>query len=67
MRPETDSQEDDVRLDRVRQLSGNDRGSDRGRGGCKAFRVARSCNGNFDAVSGKRLCKSLADIAESYN
>src|SRR6202022_1468588 len=67
VRLETDSQKDDVRLDRFRQLFGNDRGSDRGCGGCKAFRVARGCNGYFDAASGKRLGKSLADIAESYN
>src|SRR5450755_1613695 len=43
VRLETDSQKDDVRLDRFRQLFGNDRGSDRGCGGCKAFRVARGC------------------------
>src|SRR3984893_3903840 len=67
VRLETDSQKDDVRLDRFRQLFGNDRGSDRGRGGCKAFRVARGCHGYFDAASGKCLSKSLADIAESYN
>src|ERR1019366_7236838 len=65
VRLETDSQKDDVRLDDVRQFFGNDLGSDRGRGGCKAFRVARGCNGYFDAASGKRLSKSLADIAEA--
>src|ERR1700691_1667415 len=58
MRLETDSQKDDVRLDRFRQLFGNDRGSDRGRGGCKAFQVARGCNGNFDALAGKSLGKA---------
>src|SRR5450432_1204194 len=65
VRLETDGQKDDVRLDRFRQLFGNDRGSDRGCGGCKAFRVARGCNGYFDAVAGKRLRQSLADIAEA--
>src|ERR1700726_1539623 len=67
VRLETDSQKDDVRLDRFRQLFGNDRGSDRGCGGCKAFRVARGCNGYFDAVAGKRLGQSLADLAEADN
>src|SRR5450755_3679268 len=67
VRLETDSQKDDVRLDRFRQLFGNDRGSDRGCGGCKAFRVARGCNGYFDAVAGKRLGQGLADIAEADN
>src|ERR1700704_7111413 len=41
VRLETDSQKDDVRLDGVRQFCGNDLGSDRGRIGRKAFRVAR--------------------------
>src|SRR5882724_1074278 len=50
----TDSQKDDVRLDGFRQFFGNDLGSDRGRGGCKAIRVSRGCNGYFDAASGKR-------------
>src|SRR3984957_14547929 len=59
VRLETDSQKDDVRLDGFRQFFGNDLGSDRGRGGCKAFRVARGCNGYFDALAGKRLSKSL--------
>src|SRR3954447_13090724 len=36
VRLETDRQKDDVRLDGVRQFFGSDRGSDRGRGGCKA-------------------------------
>src|SRR5438270_4683859 len=54
--------EDQFRLDRFRQLLWNDRGSDRGRIGCKAFRVARGCNGHFDAVAGERLGKSLADV-----
>src|SRR5450631_3332963 len=67
VRLETDSQKDDVRLDRFRQLFGNDRGSDRGRSGCKAFRVARGCNGYFDTLAGKRLSKSLADLAEADN
>jgi hypothetical protein len=67
VRLETDSQKDDVRLDRFRQFFGNDRGSDRGRSGCKAFRVASGCNGYFDAASGKRLSKSLADLAEADN
>src|ERR1700722_19660182 len=67
VRLETDSQKDDVRLDRFREFFGNDRGSDRGRGGCKALRVARGCNGYFDAASGERLSKSLADIAEANN
>src|SRR5664279_2934978 len=67
MRLETDRQKDVVRLDGLRQCFGNDFGSGRGRGGCKAFRVARGCHGYFDAASGKCLRKSLADIAESYN
>jgi hypothetical protein len=37
-------QKDDVRLDAFRQFFGNDLRSDRGRSGCKAFRVARGCN-----------------------
>src|SRR3984885_3580009 len=67
VRLETDSQKDDVRLDCFRECFGNDRGSDRGRSGCKAFRVARGCNGYFNALSGKRLSQSLADLAESYD
>src|SRR5882757_6903340 len=67
MRLVTDSQKDDVRLDGFRQFFGNDLGSDRGRSGCKAFRVALGCNGYFDAASGKRLSKSLADLAEANN
>src|ERR1700676_5535315 len=54
VRLETDSQKDDVRLDGIRQFFGNDLGSDRGRSGCKAFRVASGCNGYFDALAGKR-------------
>src|ERR1700736_3200996 len=67
VRLETDSQKDDIRLDRFRQFFGNDRGSDRGRIGCKAFRVARACNGYFDAVAGKCLGQGLADLAEADN
>src|ERR1700716_1337482 len=67
VRLETDSQKDDVRLDGFRQCFGNDLGPDRGRSGCKAFRVASGCNGYFDAASGKRLSKSLADLAEADN
>src|SRR5450631_3160419 len=67
VRLETDSQKDHVRLDRFREFFGNDLGSDRGRSGCKAFRVARGCNGYFDALAGKRLSKSLADLAEADN
>lgn len=63
----TDSQKDDVRLDRLRQFFGNDLGSDRGRGGCKALRVARGGNGYFDAIAGKRLGQGMADIAEADN
>src|ERR1700680_4730517 len=37
VRLETDSQKDDVRLDGFRQRFGDDRGSDRGSIGCKAF------------------------------
>src|SRR5580704_12506521 len=59
VRLETDRQKDDVRLDRFRQLFGNDLGSDRSRIGREAFRVARGCNGHFNAVSGKRLGKSV--------
>src|ERR1700738_5530947 len=40
VRLETDRQKDDVRLARFRQFLGDDRGSYRGRIGCKAFRVA---------------------------
>jgi hypothetical protein len=36
-----------------------------GPGPCKAFRVARGCNGYFDAVAGKRPGQGLADIAEA--
>src|SRR5450631_1984539 len=67
VRLETDSQKDDIRLDRFRQFLGNDLGSVRGRSGCKAFRVASGCTGYFDALAGKRLSKSLADIAEADN
>jgi hypothetical protein len=67
VRLETDSQKDDVRLDRVRQFLGNDLGADGGRGGCKALRVARGCDGYFDAIAGKRLGQGLADIAEADN
>jgi hypothetical protein len=59
-----DSQKDDVRLDGFRQLFRSDRRSDRGRSGCKVFRVVRGCNGYFDGASGKRLSKSLAGIVE---
>src|SRR5450432_2480419 len=48
MRLETGSQNAEVRLDSCRQGFGNGLGSDRGRSGCKAFRVARGCNGYFD-------------------
>src|SRR6202034_4757363 len=61
VRLETDSQKDDVRLDRFREFFGNDRGSDRGRSGCKGLRVARGRNGYFNGLSGKRLSKSVAD------
>src|SRR5580700_3165033 len=64
---EADRQKDDVRLDRFRQCFGDDRGSDRGRIGCKAFRVARGCHGHFDALAGKRLGKSVADLTEADN
>src|ERR1700676_4224856 len=67
VRLETDSQKGDVRLDRFREFFGNDRGSDRRRSGCKALRVARGRNGYFNALSGKRLSKSVADLAESYD
>ena len=67
VRFKTHSQKDNVRLDSFRQCCGNDPGSDRGRIGCKAFRVARGCNGYFDAVAGKRLGQGLADIAEADN
>src|SRR6267154_2301146 len=67
VRLETDSQKDDVRLDRFREFFGNDRGSDRGRSGCKALRVARGCNGYFNVLSGKRLSKSVADLAKADN
>src|SRR5690606_13058022 len=63
----TDSQKDNVRLDDLRQCSGNDFGSDRGSIGCKAFRVASGCNGYFNAASGKRLSKRLADLTEANN
>src|SRR3984885_12528500 len=67
VRLETDSQKDDVRLDRFCEFFGHDRGSDRGRSGCKALRVARGCNGYFNPLSGKRLGKSVADLAEANN
>src|ERR1700681_907915 len=67
VRLETDSQKDDIRLEGFRQFFGDNRRSDRGRSGCKAFRVARGCNGYFDALAGKRLSKSLADLAEADN
>src|ERR1700730_17325905 len=67
VRLETDSQKGDVRLDRFREFFGNDRGSDRGRSGCRAVRAARGCNGYFDAVAGKRLSKGLANLAEADN
>src|ERR1700722_5885781 len=67
VRLETDGQKNDVRLDRFREFFRNDRGSDRGRSGCKALRVARSCNGYFNALSGKRLSQRLADLAEANN
>src|ERR1700720_2688052 len=67
VRLETDSQKDDVRLDRFREFFGNDRGADRGRSGCKAFRVARGRNGYFDALAAKRLSKSVANLAEANN
>src|ERR1035438_8091716 len=67
VRFEADRQKDDVRLDGFRQRFGDDRGSDRGRSGCKAFRIASGCNGYFDAASGKRLSKSVADLAEADN
>src|SRR5580698_9386463 len=63
----TDSQKDDVRLDGFRQFFGNDLGSDRGRSGCKAFRVASGGNGYFDAAAGQRLSKGLAELAEADN
>jgi hypothetical protein len=65
VRLETDSEKDNVCLDRFRQFLGNDRGSDRGRSGCEAFRVARGCNGYFDAVAGKRLAQRPTDLAEA--
>ena len=70
VRLETDSQKDDVRLDyfrasflgmivgpiaRLRRMM------------VKALRVARSCNGYVNALSGKRLMQSVADLAESYD
>src|ERR1700678_2256507 len=67
VRLETDSQKYDIRLDGFRQLFRDNRRSDRGRSGCKAFRVARGCNGYFDALAGKRLSKSLTDLAEADN
>src|ERR1700676_1629587 len=39
----------------------------RGRIGCKAFRVACGCHGHFDALAGKRLGKSVADLTEADN
>src|SRR3546814_2949361 len=43
----------------------NDPGSDCGRGGCKALRVARGCDGYFDTASGKCPGQGLADLAEA--
>ncbi len=65
MRLETDSQEDDVRLDGLRECLGNDPGSDRGRGRRKTFRIASGGNGYVDAVASKRLGQGLADIAKA--
>jgi hypothetical protein len=31
----------------------------------QSFAVARGCNGYFDALAGKRLGQSLADLAEA--
>src|SRR5476651_268117 len=67
MRLETDSQKDNVRLDRFRQFFGNDRWSNRGRCRSEAFRVASCGNGYFDALAGKRLGEALADIAKTDN
>jgi len=67
VRIETDSQEENVRLDCFRQCFGNDRGADRGRIRRKAFRVARRCNGYFDAVTGERPGKRVTDLAEADN
>src|SRR6202161_1866794 len=67
VRVEMDRQKDDVRLDGFRQCFGDDRGSDRGRIGCKALRVARGCHGYFDAVAGKRRGESVTDLAEADN
>jgi len=61
------SQKDNVRLDGFRQCGGNDPGSDGGRIGCKAFRIAGGCNGYFDAVAGKCPGQGLADLAEADN
>src|SRR3546814_15417465 len=65
VRLEPDSQEDDVRLDGFRERLGSDPGSDRGRGGCDALRVARGCDGYVDTASGKCPGQSLADLAEA--
>src|ERR1700721_308813 len=67
VRLETDSQKDDVRLDGFRQLFRDHRTSDRWRSRCKAFRIARGCNGYFNALAGKPLSKRGADLAEADN
>src|SRR3546814_1963386 len=65
MRLEQDSQEDDVRLGGFRERFGSDPGSYRGRGGCKALRLARSCHGYVDTAPGKCPGQGLADLAEA--
>src|SRR6202140_5282391 len=67
VRLETDSQKDDVRLERFRQFLRDDLGSYRGRSGSEAFRIASGRNGHFYAAAGKRLRESLADVAEADN
>jgi len=67
VRLETDGQEENVGLDGFRQCLGNDHGADRGRIGCKAFRVARGRHGDFDALAGKRLGEGVAYLTEADN
>jgi hypothetical protein len=65
VRLEPDSQDDDVCLDGFRKRFGSNPGSDRGRGGCEALRVARGCDGYVDTASRKSPGEGLADLAEA--
>src|SRR5450755_3913627 len=63
---DTDSQEDDVRLDRFRECRGNDLGSDRGRIRGKALRVAGGRNRYLDAALKTRRPKTNAGHCSDF-